>query len=267
MIDRMRLQDANKNPRLQSQRLAEERKAKIGELKNQLADDPQAWAGLQAVVNSDLVYLAAREQSKTNTIRVLQEARLPLVVLGRRLAERGVLDRPEDIQMVLSEELEDMVEDPQRFRPIIAERLEWLEALSELEPPFIIDGEIPPVSTWAKKKDPALELAGSGEVLTGIGACPGVATGKARVITDPSSAGDLEPGEILVAPMTDPGWTPLFTSAEAVVVNVGAPMSHAAIVSRELGIPCVLNVKFATKRIPDGTIITVDGAAGTVTIG
>jgi pyruvate,water dikinase len=267
MIDRMRLQHANKNPRLQSQRLAEERKAKISELKNQLAGDPQAWAGLEAVVNSDLVYLAAREQSKTNTIRVLQEARLPLVVLGRRLAERGVLDRPEDIQMVLSEELEDMVEDPQRFRPIIAERLEWLEALSELEPPFIIDGEIPPVSTWAKKKDPALELAGSGEVLTGIGACPGVATGKARVITDPSSAGDLEPGEILVAPMTDPGWTPLFTSAEAVVVNVGAPMSHAAIVSRELGIPCVLNVKFATKRIPDGTIITVDGAAGTVTIG
>jgi rifampicin phosphotransferase len=265
MIDRMRLQNDAKNPRQQSRRLAEEREAKVAELKTQL--DPEAWAGLEALVNSNMVYLAAREQSKTNTIRVLQEARLPLIVLGRRLAERGIFNRPDDIQMILSEELEDMVEDPQRFKPLIAERLEWRDALSDLEPPFIIDGEIPPIATWAKRKDPAVERAGSGDVLSGIGACPGVATGKARVITDPSAAADLEPGEILVAPMTDPGWTPLFTSAEAVVVNVGASMSHAAIVSRELGIPCVLNVKFATKRIADGTTITVDGAAGTVTIG
>jgi pyruvate,water dikinase len=66
--------------------------------------------------------------------------------------------------------------------------------------------------------------------------------------------------------MTDPGWTPLFTSAEAVVVDVGATMSHAAIVSRELGIPCVLGVANASVRIPNGALLTVDGTAGTVTV-
>lgn len=104
-------------------------------------------------------------------------------------------------------------------------------------------------------------------MLQGVAACAGTATGPARVIHDPSQADELEPGEILVAPGTDPSWTPLFVSSAAVVVDVGAPMSHAAIVSRELGIPCLVSCTDATWRITNGTIITVDGAAGTVTIG
>ena len=76
----------------------------------------------------------------------------------------------------------------------------------------------------------------------------------------------LEPGEILVAPLTDPSWTPLFVAAEGVVVDVGAVMSHAVIVSRELGIPCAVSVTDATRRIPDGALIEVDGSTGTVTI-
>jgi pyruvate,water dikinase len=125
---------------------------------------------------------------------------------------------------------------------------------------------MPPVTTWAKRTEPTAPRVQPGDVLTGLAACPGVATGKARVIHDPADATDLEPGEILVAPMTDPGWTPLFSSAEAVVVDVGATMSHAAIVSRELGIPCVLGVPNASVRIPDGALLTVDGTAGTVTV-
>ncbi|MEZ5218727.1 MAG: PEP-utilizing enzyme [Ilumatobacteraceae bacterium] len=74
---------------------------------------------------------------------------------------------------------------------------------------------------------------------------------------DPSA---LEPGDILVAPITDPSWTPLFVPAGAVVVDVGAPLSHAIIVSRELGIPCVISATGATKRIPDGAWIRVDGS-------
>ena len=76
----------------------------------------------------------------------------------------------------------------------------------------------------------------------------------------------LKPGDILVAPITDPSWTPLFVAASAVVVDVGAPFSHAAIVSRELGIPCVVSATDATGRIPDGATIEVDGTAATVTI-
>jgi pyruvate,water dikinase len=83
---------------------------------------------------------------------------------------------------------------------------------------------------------------------------------------DPADAIYLEPGEVLVAPITDPAWTPLFLPSAAVVVNVGALMSHAVIVSRELGIPCVVSVEEATSRIPDGALVEVDGTAGTVTV-
>jgi pyruvate,water dikinase len=85
-------------------------------------------------------------------------------------------------------------------------------------------------------------------------------------VLDPHDADVLEPGDVLVAPITDPSWTPLFVPAAAVVVDVGAPLSHAIIVSRELGIPCVVSVTDATKRIPDGSLVTVDGNTGTVMV-
>ena len=77
---------------------------------------------------------------------------------------------------------------------------------------------------------------------------------------------DLEPGDVLVAPMTDPAWTPLFVPAGGVVVDVGAPLSHAIIVSRELGIPCVVSATHATKRIVDGATVEVNGDTGVVTV-
>ena len=76
----------------------------------------------------------------------------------------------------------------------------------------------------------------------------------------------LEPGEVLVAPITDAAWTPLFLVAGAVVVDVGALNSHAVVVSRELGIPCVLSVEDGTARLRDGMVLAVDGTAGTVTV-
>ena len=88
----------------------------------------------------------------------------------------------------------------------------------------------------------------------------------ARILLDLSDPSRLEPGDILIAPSTDPSWTPLFLVAEAVVTDIGAVGTHAVIVSRELGIPCVPSIADATKRIPDGATITVNGSLGTVTI-
>jgi pyruvate,water dikinase len=93
-----------------------------------------------------------------------------------------------------------------------------------------------------------------------------VATGRARVVLDAADPVGLEPGDVLVAPQTDPSWVPLLVAASAAVVNVGAMGSHAMIVSRELGIPCVVSVADATLVIPDGATVTVDGTAGTVTV-
>ena len=126
-------------------------------------------------------------------------------------------------------------------------------------------GTVPPVSEWTQKTN-SVEPVQVGEIMTGLSGSPGEITGRARVVTDPGDPRGLEQGEILVAPITDPAWTPLFIPAGGVVVDVGAPMSHSVIVSREFGIPCVVSVHQAAERIPDGALIQVDGNNGTVTI-
>src|SRR6185295_15408494 len=101
--------------------------------------------------------------------------------------------------------------------------------------------------------------------LAGTPASAGSVTGTARVIIDPVGA-QLHPGEILVAPSTDPGWTPLFLTAGGLVMEMGGANSHGAVVAREYGIPAVVGVPDATVRITTGQRITVDGSAGTVTV-
>ena len=90
--------------------------------------------------------------------------------------------------------------------------------------------------------------------------------GRARVVLDSHDPSALEPGDVLVAPITDPSWTPLFVPACGIVVDVGAALSHAVIVSRELGLPCVVSATDATRRIPDGARVRVDGDTGQVTV-
>jgi phosphoenolpyruvate synthase/pyruvate phosphate dikinase len=96
--------------------------------------------------------------------------------------------------------------------------------------------------------------------------CPGISQGRARVVLDSHDPTALEPGDVLVARLTDPSWTPLFVPASGVIVDVGAALSHAIIVSRELGIPCVVSATDATRRIPDGALVEVNGDAGTITV-
>jgi pyruvate,water dikinase len=105
----------------------------------------------------------------------------------------------------------------------------------------------------------------SGQGLTGTPASAGAVTGPARVILSPEGA-RLEPGEILVAPSTNPGWTPLFLTAAGLVMEMGGAMSHGAVVAREYGIPAAVGVPGATEWITTGTIITVDGTLGTVSL-
>ena len=116
--------------------------------------------------------------------------------------------------------------------------------------------------TSALATDEADEAQG---VLRGTPASPGRVTAKARVILDPTGA-HLAPGEILVAPSTDPGWTPLFLTAGGLVMEMGGAISHGAVVAREYGIPAVVGVAGAIERISTGQQITVDGAAGKIII-
>jgi pyruvate,water dikinase len=107
--------------------------------------------------------------------------------------------------------------------------------------------------------------AGAAGRLRGIAASGGTATGRVRVALTAEDGADLEPGEILVAPFTDPGWTPLFTVAGAIVMDLGGLLSHGAIVAREYGIPAVVNARRATTTLRTGQTVTVDGDTGEVT--
>jgi pyruvate,water dikinase len=205
--------------------------------------------------------MAGRERAKTNIIKVIHEVRMAM----RELAARHDYTMSQ-VCMLLADELDAFVAGPDEFRARLTAREEQYLELFELEPPFIVNGAVKPLSQWERKGAVHGDAVAVGMQLTGVPGSPGRATGRARVVLDPGDPAGLEPGDILVAPITDPAWTPLFVPAAAVVVNVGAQVSHAVIVSRELGIPCVVSVQHATERIPDGALITVDGSTGTVTI-
>lgn len=188
--------------------------------------------------------------------------------LGLRLEADGDLARWDDVFMALDDELDILVYTPSVLKDTLAERrLQW-EGLKDLEIPLFLDAgaPTPPMSSLPRKSGERAVTAAAGDTFQGQAAAPGIARGRARIITDPGRIADFEPGDILIAPQTDPSWTPLFLVSAGVVVDVGAMNSHAMIVSRELGIPCTAGVEGATQRIPDGAIVEVNGSAGTVTV-
>jgi pyruvate,water dikinase len=203
---------------------------------------------------------ANREATKAAFVRLLWPMRQALAELGRR---SGLPH--DDFFLLLLSEVPGALGHPGGFADEIADRRARRDFLQGRVPPFWFEGEVPDPRTWALRTE-QLRPDRSPRTLTGLGVCSGVATGRARVVTDPAAPGDLKPDEVLVAPITDPAWTPLFLAAAGVVVDVGAQMSHAAIVSRELGIPAVVSVAGASTTIPDGVLLTVDGDRGTVTV-
>ncbi len=265
-LDVLRRQSDDADPDAALKRKAAERAQIAAEIEELLADNEETLGTFRAGMKSSGIFLAARERSKCTNIRVIHEARMCFDELGRRMAGAGHIESPGQIYMLLEAELDDFLADPGSFGPALAQRQVEHRSLYDLEPPYIITHQAPPISEWPRKAEAVLAAAAAGSVLTGVACSPGTATGIARVILDPHDPSALGPGEIMVTVQTDPSWTPLFLAAGAVVTNVGAPASHASIVSRELGIPCVASVPDATLVIPDGATVTVDGTAGTVTI-
>lgn len=219
-----------------------------------------------AALRCGRIYAAGRERTKTNCIAVVHEMRLAFMELARRHVDRGTLTDPDGVFMLTERELDDFVARPDEWSQALADRLSTYRRLFDHVPPFVTNGAPPHWSTWPRRQGDTAIPVTPGEVLQGIPGSPGTVRGRARVVTDPSDPRGLEPGEVLVAPLTDPAWTPLFVTASAVVVDVGAQITHAVIVSRELGLPCVVSVAQASRRIPDGAIIEVDGSTGTVTV-
>lgn len=254
------------SPAARHERLAARREAAADRLRAGLAGNAEALGTVEMALASISLCVPARERTKATCVAVVNEVRMTVRELGRRGVAAGLYAKPEDVMMLLNEELDAYVADPAAFVEVIAERLADYDALYDLAPPFIIASDPLPLSQWERRAERRMPLLTDGDVLTGLGGGAGRYTGRVCVLRDPSDMVRLEPGDVLVAPFTDAAWTPLFLIAGAVVVDVGAMNSHAVVVSRELGIPSVLSVTTGTSQLADGMEVTVDGAAGTVTV-
>ena len=268
LLDRIRLQSDDEDPAGRHKVIAESRISTINEVREKLAalGNEELTGTFEASLNAGNI-MVFQERTKTNYIRVVNEIRVVFEELGKRAVLEGSLGDHKHIYMLKDDELETFVADRGAMQSTLETRYADYLELQELEPPFFIkDGVVPPLSSYKRLGSSGVSEAESGDVLVGVAGSPGVVQGTARVILDPTEPGDLEPGEILIAPLTDPSWTPLFMAASAVVVNVGGQRSHAVVVSRELGLPCVASVTDATLRIPNGAQIEVNGTTGEVTL-
>lgn len=202
---------------------------------------------------------AMRENVKSEGVRYMYAIRVALLSLGRRLTERSVLDRADDIWFVHWDEIELARAGRIDARDLVARRRAEYVRNRSLNPPSVV------VGTW-DTGETLLVYKDLGTELHGLGVARGIARGRARVIRDAADDQHVLPGEILVAPYTDPGWTPLFLPAAGIVVDMGGLLSHGSIIAREYGIPAVVNVGPATHIIRTGDLVEVDGDSGTVRI-
>lgn len=202
--------------------------------------------------------MGLRENQKFLSVRLFDGYRRALLEEAAGLVERGVLDRIDDVDYLHLDELRSILdgEVPPGLHALLRERRDEYEASTRLTVPrlFTSDGEIVSGSHGAPERD---------GVLVGCPVSAGVAQGRARVVLRPDEA-SLQQGDILVAPFTDPAWTPLFSAVQGIVLEIGGMMTHGAVVAREMGIPTVVGVDNATRLIPDGATVRVDGGSGLV---
>lgn len=211
--------------------------------------------------------MGLRERPKFNLVALLAGVRAQLAAVGAELARGGVLDAADDVFFVDFQEAREGL-DGRDLRPLVRERRERYasEGRRRHVPRVLLsDGTEPEAVAEAARAAGAGGADADGDaVLTGSPASAGTVTAPVRVVLDPGDA-RLEPGEILVAPSTDPGWTPLFLTAGGLIMEMGGAMSHGAVVAREYGIPAVVGVPNATTRLKTGTRLTLNGTTGTAT--
>ncbi len=256
----LQLQDLALSPDAQYRRAAAEAEAMVAELTRRAKRE--SWLrGLLACFFLDRARALGglREVPRFLLTLRLSRARVLLWPVGEELARAGRLEQAADIFSITLPEAHAALAGADLRAAVSERRAIFEQELARRHVPLVLlsDGTEPSV-------EPAV-AATAQAALRGTPASPGVVTALARVILDPYGV-HLEPGEILVAPSTDPGWTPLFLTAGGLVMETGGSMSHGVIVAREYGIPAVVGVPGATERIPTGSRITVDGTSGTIVI-
>ena len=213
---------------------------------------------IEALIKQTKYYMKLRENSRFYHIMAFYAVRLKILKIEQELLSKKIMKCKDDIFYLRWNEVVQLqagesdwtdVEDTIRAR-----RMEHIRR-GKMVPPKTIGMDEEEIEEYDNEK-----------ALSGQGASPGRYEGIARVIMDPATDNEIEPGEILIAPYTDPAWTPLFLTASAAVIEVGSYLSHAGTIAREYGMPCVVDVANCTSKITTGTRISVDGSNGKVTI-
>jgi len=222
-----------------------------------LPDGDQKAEKVKQMIDRLRTFSGYREYPKYFIVNRYFAYKLALLKEAERLVQANVLREKEDIFFLTFHELHDVVRTNEVDHHLIRERKETFKANQSLTPPRVLtsDGEM---VTGAYRRDhlPAGALAG-------LPVSAGTIEGRARVIFDSAKA-DLEPGDILVTPFTDPSWTPLFVAIKGLVTEVGGLMTHGAVIAREYGLPAIVGVEQATRLIRDGERIRVHGTEGYV---
>ncbi len=252
----MAARPADQRPRQREAATVAARREAMAELRAALPRSKQASVGLLCTAAARSV--RTTEVGKAAFLMGLDGGRAATRAIDRKLREEGRLDDVDDAFYLTIDELlrplPDDVMDLVRFRR--DRRAEYRRY------------ELPLTFTGVPEPTVRVEDLGgeAGDVLTGVAGAPGAVEGTARVVVDPFDAEPLEAGEVLVCRFTDPSWAPLFSLADALVIDIGAAASHGAIVARELGVPCVIGTGDGTRRIRTGDRLRVDGSAGRVEI-
>ena len=205
-------------------------------------------------------YIPLRGTGKVAYLQSLDVLRAAARHLGAMLADTGRLAAPDDAFYLTVDELAGgtAIDPATDLHPIVLQRREIRDQYQSLTIP----------SAWTGQPEPqpqSAEPVGATTCFAGVGACSGVVEGRAVVVDDPADT-DIDDGDILIAHTTDPSWVSLMFLASALVVDIGGLMSHAAVVARELGVPCVMNTGNGTSVLHTGDLVRVDGSAGTVEI-
>jgi pyruvate,water dikinase len=223
-----------------------------------LAEIPRsARPAVRALLATAARRIPMRGTLKIAFLQALDVARACARRFGGLAAQDGALADPEDVFYLTTAEL--LAPLPGNVQELVARRREVREEYRKLRLPTHFTGMPDAVP------DRPNDVVAAGSKLSGVGVSPGVVEGIARVVDDPSFA-DVEPGEILIARTTDPSWASIMFVSAALVVDIGGALSHAAVVARELGIPCVVNTGTGTRDLGSGDRIRVDGGSGVVEV-
>lgn len=246
-----------------SARLARDADALADAFRARVAGDPEKLAEF------DRVLATAREighitETHNYWIDRMGQAQLRALALrvGGRLARAGVIDSADDVFYLHCGETAELLRAPGDRRPLVAQRRADHAAWSTIRPPAIVGR--PKHDAPTNRFEGESRAADEDGTLRGTGGSRGIVTGPARVVLGPADFERVQPGDIIVAPSSNPSWVPLFAIAGGLVTNTGGVLSHAAVVAREFDLPAVVGVADATSRIRDGQTVEIDGTAGIV---